>query len=105
MEESYPGNKKGDIILSFVDSIIKDTQPIVTTDDVFNTMKWQSGDIDLGDPPPFRPFRLENKGGVSQLPFLAQNTLYNFFRLRRAEKHPIFFDLQKNFACGGLKNT
>jgi len=38
MEENYPGNKKGDIILSFVDSIIKDTQPIVTTDDVFNTM-------------------------------------------------------------------
>ena len=38
MDESYPGNKKGDIILSFVDSIIKDIQPIVSIDDVFNSM-------------------------------------------------------------------
>lgn len=38
IHESYPGKQKDDIILSFVDSIIGGIKPMVSIDDVFNTM-------------------------------------------------------------------
>ena len=38
INESYPGKQKDSIIHSFVDSIISDIQPMVSIDDVFNTM-------------------------------------------------------------------
>src|SRR5271157_89923 len=35
---AYPGAAKGDLIFSFIDAIINNTKPEVTTEDVFNTM-------------------------------------------------------------------
>lgn len=35
---AYPGTQKGDLIYSFVDSILNDSQPEVTLEDVFKTM-------------------------------------------------------------------
>jgi len=36
--KKYPGINKGDLIYNFIESIIKNTPPHVTSDDVFNTM-------------------------------------------------------------------
>lgn len=36
--EAYPGARKGDLIVSFVDAILREQQPIVSEDDVFRTM-------------------------------------------------------------------
>jgi predicted dehydrogenase len=38
IRSAYPGTAKGQLITGFVDAIINNTQPEVTTDDVFNTM-------------------------------------------------------------------
>ncbi len=38
IRSAYPGVAKGDLIFSFIDSILHDTKPEVTTEDVFNTM-------------------------------------------------------------------
>lgn len=38
MMEAYPGVHKGDLINSFVDAILKDESPEVTTEDIFKTM-------------------------------------------------------------------
>lgn len=38
MTGAYPGVHKGDLIYSFIDSIVGDTDCLVTKDDVFNTM-------------------------------------------------------------------
>lgn len=38
IEDAYPGTHKGDLIYSFVDSIINDSTAEITADDVFNAM-------------------------------------------------------------------
>lgn len=38
IKESYPGMEKGDLIYNFVDSIFKRKKPLVTKQDIFNTM-------------------------------------------------------------------
>jgi predicted dehydrogenase len=38
IRSAYPGAAKGDLIFNFIDSIINNTTPEVSTDDVFNTM-------------------------------------------------------------------
>jgi predicted dehydrogenase len=38
IRSAYPGAAKGDLIFSFIDAILNNTKPEVTTDDVFNTM-------------------------------------------------------------------
>lgn len=38
MTDDYPGVHKGDLIHNFIDSILNDTSPTVSTEDIFNTM-------------------------------------------------------------------
>lgn len=38
INEDYPGVHKGDLIHNFIDSILNDTSPAVSTEDIFNTM-------------------------------------------------------------------
>jgi len=38
IDAAYPGTHKGELILSFIDAVLSDTIPEVSSDDVFNAM-------------------------------------------------------------------